>query len=198
MTGATGHIATIPHNSTITRRAAIGGLAVLAAPSTALATASLPASDEIGEVLRRHLNAWAAWIRVLDEQEALELRIPASERNGYEGGPLDDRDHPDWKAYVERFRSTYDAMEKAADDMTDVRPRTLGQVMALLNYIDHFNEEMFVGNGSWSSIDMWPNDEYGDNNFVGLQTGRVIKMPWAFCIMRNIRAALMDIQVSEA
>jgi hypothetical protein len=195
MSQASANIDSKSVNSTLTRRAALAGVALLAAPSTALALATAP-SDEIGQVMSRHLNAWVAWLRVLDEQEALELRIPSEQREGFE--VVEITDHPDWKDYIQRFTEAYDAMEKAADDMTVVKPRTLPQVIALLNYIDQFNEQMFVVNGSWSSIDMWPADEYGDNNFVGLQTGRVIKMPWAFCIMRNIRDTLRDIQVSGA
>lgn len=45
MTGATGHIATIPSKSNISRRAALGGLAVLTLPASAGAVCVLPEID---------------------------------------------------------------------------------------------------------------------------------------------------------
>ena len=62
MTGANGHIATIPYNSTITRRAALSGLAVLAGPTAAAAACIQlePADELIFAAIQRYRTAEAA------------------------------------------------------------------------------------------------------------------------------------------
>jgi hypothetical protein len=97
-------------------------------------------------------------------------------------------------------REMGEGLIKAEDDavvaLTNVRPTTIGGIVALLAYVDEFNRGgMTVPSepSYYSEHELWP-DNITDDDSLTLR-GEPLEMPFPYWVMRNVQAALTALAV---
>jgi hypothetical protein len=85
------------------------------------------------------------------------------------------------------YDAAYDRTEKAAIELTNVRPATIAGVVTLLEYVDHFNRGCIrhTRRNYYSEHVFWPEDLVDNDD--------TREMPFAYWLLENVREALAEI-----
>jgi hypothetical protein len=167
------------NQQSITRRSVVAG-AVASLPATAIISPALGcAPDPIFAAIDRHAAAFLHWSALLCHPD---MELPAND--------------PRCEAAEKAALAACDPEAEAAEALTNIIPTTWEGLIALVAYINHFNQGELYGpagtDKAYSDHYLWP-DELEDGETLNAR-GKPLRLPFTEWVLRNIETALRELR----